>query len=99
MLRSIDEYTEGVAIRAMTYVSDADVFTHTLVEFDFDTAGPIELSAHVDSIRVHQYRWEVDVIRIALELCFILMLGFGMVGWGGVGEVGEGFSKIDCCIS
>jgi hypothetical protein len=68
----IDSQTEEIKMYLTTYNAPTGVFGALIVTFEFKTTGFIEIDVTVESASVQPYRYDADLIRLVLELLFVI---------------------------
>ena len=68
----IDEATEEVKMYLMTYNAPTGMFGALIVTFEFTSTGFVNVGVNVQSASVQPYRYDRDLLRLGLELLFVL---------------------------
>jgi hypothetical protein len=72
-----DHYTNSMSVKFATYNGNANVFTYVDVKFEFGIGGVIiqPIQVVIQSVKVEQYSKPADMIRLVLEIAFLIFVG------------------------
>jgi hypothetical protein len=67
----LDEASGTLKMYMLTYNAYAGVFGAMIVTFEFTSTGFINIETNVQSAAVQPYRYDIDVIRLGMEILFV----------------------------
>eukprot|EP00887_Chlorella_sp_A99_P002467 scaffold10.g2467.t1 len=75
----LDAHTRTLLAQVVTYNSQLRVFGSSLLSFEFDTGGNVQVSSRIQTLRVELYVTPTDRARLVLELllsaCILYLVG------------------------
>ena len=75
----IDAKTEEIKMYITTYNAPTGVFGALIVAFEFKSTGFIEIDVQVQSAAVQSYRYDSDLLRLFLEILFVIGIAINAV--------------------